>query len=154
MKGFKIMPMRHEDLSEVIYADNMIFGHTLSFETLKNELDINPFAHYFVMRDTATGNLSGHVSVWIDSPNAQILNLYILPEYQGKKLGDDLIAFCINYLDKFHVENITLEVRPSNFKAIQLYEKYGFHKATIRKNYYDNGEDALLMLKKCEVMDK
>ncbi len=154
MMGFKIMPMRHQDLAEVIFADKMVFGHTLGFETLINELDVNPFAHYFVMRDMTTGNLAGHVSVWIDSPNAQILNLYILPEHQGKSLGDELLEFCINYLEKFNVENITLEVRPSNFKAIQLYEKYGFHQAAVRKNYYDNGEDALLMLKKCEVIDK
>lgn len=153
MMRFKIMPMRHEDLTDVINADKEIFRHTLGFEMLKNELDINPFAHYFVMREMTTGNLSGHVSLWVDVPNAQILNLYVLPEYQGKKLGDKLIEFCIDYIDKFHVENITLEVRQSNFKAIQLYEKYGFRQAAVRKNYYDNGEDALLMLKKCEVID-
>jgi ribosomal-protein-alanine N-acetyltransferase len=40
----------------------------------------------------------------------------------------------------------TLEVRPSNQAAIQLYEKFGFGVVSRRKNYYqDNREDALLM---------
>jgi ribosomal-protein-alanine N-acetyltransferase len=40
-----------------------------------------------------------------------------------------------------------LEVRASNESAIKLYEKFGFEKVTIRKNYYGN-EDAILMRKK------
>ena len=41
-------------------------------------------------------------------------------------------------------KDITLEVRESNYPAINLYKKFGFTKLAIRKNYYKN-EDALLM---------
>ena len=37
-----------------------------------------------------------------------------------------------------------LEVRNSNIPAQKLYEKHGFKQITIRKNYYDNSEDALI----------
>jgi ribosomal-protein-alanine N-acetyltransferase len=41
---------------------------------------------------------------------------------------------------------LTLEVRPSNSAAIELYERLGFMTAGMRRRYYqDNGEDALIM---------
>jgi ribosomal-protein-alanine N-acetyltransferase len=40
----------------------------------------------------------------------------------------------------------TLEVRPSNQPAIELYERAGFRPEGTRRRYYqDNGEDALVM---------
>jgi ribosomal-protein-alanine N-acetyltransferase len=41
---------------------------------------------------------------------------------------------------------MTLEVRPSNYGAIALYERFGFLRAGTRRRYYqDNGEDAVIM---------
>ena len=40
----------------------------------------------------------------------------------------------------------TLEVRPSNREAIDLYERFGFRSAGLRPRYYqDTGEDAMIM---------
>ena len=44
-------------------------------------------------------------------------------------------------------ENSTLEVRVSNTVAINLYKSFGYEIVTTRKRYYENGEDAYLMLK-------
>ena len=44
------------------------------------------------------------------------------------------------------MNNITLEVRSDNKKAIHIYEKYGFKKVTTRKKYY-NDTDGILMEK-------
>ena len=41
---------------------------------------------------------------------------------------------------------MTLEVRASNDAALQLYRRFGFAPAGVRKAYYsDNGEDALVL---------
>ena len=41
---------------------------------------------------------------------------------------------------------MTLEVRPTNYGAIALYERFGFLRAGTRRRYYqDNGEDAVIM---------
>ena len=46
------------------------------------------------------------------------------------------------------IEAFTLEVRATNMPAIKLYEKLGFTKAGIRKNFYENPkEDAIIMWK-------
>ena len=41
---------------------------------------------------------------------------------------------------------VVLEVRPSNYPAIALYESFNFRVAGRRRGYYyDTGEDALVM---------
>jgi ribosomal-protein-alanine N-acetyltransferase len=49
-------------------------------------------------------------------------------------------------LQKYPKYEVFLEVRISNFPAINLYKKFGFVTINIRKNYYEN-EDALLMMR-------
>ena len=44
--------------------------------------------------------------------------------------------------------SITLEVRPSNFAAQELYRGFGFRAVALRRGYYqDTGEDALVMMR-------
>jgi ribosomal-protein-alanine N-acetyltransferase len=140
--------MQYDDVNQVVIYDREVIGHTLGKDTILNELSENPFAHYFVMEDETTHVFLGMISLWIDSPKAQIINIYVLPKYQSLGFGSVLFDFFLDYVKSYEVDEVTLEVRPSNLKAIHLYEKYGFTQVSIRRNYYDNGEDAYLMLKR------
>ena len=75
--------------------------------------------------------------------NAEIIDIYVTPEYRRKGIAKELMN---KIIDDEQVKNITLEVNINNKNAILLYNSLGFKEATIRKGYY-NGEDALLMLK-------
>ena len=57
------------------------------------------------------------------------------------------MADAISRIKSAECENITLEVRVSNVVAINLYKSVGFNIVATRKKYYENGEDAYLMLK-------
>ena len=46
---------------------------------------------------------------------------------------------------------INLEVRESNISAIKLYKKFGFEVCGLRKKYYNNTENAILMKKALEL---
>ena len=50
-------------------------------------------------------------------------------------------------MQKQRVEFITLEVRKGNFAAIALYKKEGYDEITVKKMYYDDGEDAIYMMR-------
>ena len=45
------------------------------------------------------------------------------------------------------LKKITLEVKASNTKALNFYYKNGFTKIDVRKKYYKDGEDALVLMK-------
>lgn len=48
-----------------------------------------------------------------------------------------------------YISEIFLEVRESNIPAISLYEKCGFEKLSVRKNFYENPpENAVVMVRK------
>ena len=69
-------------------------------------------------------------------------------EKDGKIVGyiDWWIEACIRDANEKECETLSLEARVSNTPAISLYHSYGFIDAAIRKRYYENGEDAILMV--------
>ena len=73
---------------------------------------------------------------------ADIQDVFVEPDYRRRGIANKMLT---ELLKTLQVNAITLEVRESNVPAIALYEKYGFEAVHIRKNYYKNGEDALLM---------
>jgi ribosomal-protein-alanine N-acetyltransferase len=75
--------------------------------------------------------------------NAEIIDIYVTPEYRRKGIAKKLMNTIIDNKD---VKNITLEVNINNKNAILMYNSLGFKETTLRKGYY-NGEDAFLMLK-------
>ena len=78
--------------------------------------------------------------------NIDILYIVVKKDYQQRKIASCLLDYMISDVEDT-VKLITLEVRKSNFKALNLYKKFGFEIVNIRKNYY-NGEDAYLMGRK------
>jgi ribosomal-protein-alanine N-acetyltransferase len=68
------------------------------------------------------------------------------PDYRGRGVGELLLSSLIDVSYEIGARVVTLEVRVSNSIAQNLYRKYGFREAGIRKRYYsDNHEDALIM---------
>ena len=79
-------------------------------------------------------------------PEAELCDIATSPDFRKKGVADSLLAAFIGGEGAGKIGDIYLEVRRSNAAAISLYEKYGFLKIGIRKNYYsDPREDALLM---------
>ena len=80
------------------------------------------------------------------SPEAHILSISVRNEMQSKGIGTLLLKSMLDQCKVMNYKKIFLEVRVSNLRAINFYEKFGFSKDAIRNNYYtDNSEDALLM---------
>lgn len=76
-----------------------------------------------------------------------ILDVAVAKELQSKGLGSLMLYRIIRSNAKRGIRYYFLEVRASNKIAINLYKKFGFKIFMIRKNYYDDGEDALCMAK-------
>ena len=72
----------------------------------------------------------------------EIMKIGVQKEERNKGIGKDLIRY---YLENY-TKNLFLEVRESNENAQKFYENIGFKAVGKRKNYYSNGETAILML--------
>ena len=82
------------------------------------------------------------------SGEVHIMNICVLPKYRRRGIGEKLLLALISRGEGKNSEGYTLEVRAGNAPAISLYEKHGFVSSGIRKGYYSNGEDAVIMWKK------
>lgn len=81
---------------------------------------------------------------------ATLMDIGLSPTSRGKGFGNALMVHFLEQCRQRDCDVVWLEVRLSNEPAINLYEKYGFIRVEIRKNYYktENGnEDALIMKK-------
>lgn len=81
-------------------------------------------------------------------PDFTLMDICVKPSLQGKGIAKQLLTYFIEYGEQHNAQNLFLEVRESNTRAIKLYEHVGFIEMSVRKNYYpsDNGfEDAILM---------
>lgn len=139
---------RKMDLSDVPYVYNeeiKIFGKSLGEKTLYNEIMYNDMSKYFIA--LVDGKRAGYVGSWMTLPNAEILNMFVSEKYRGLGIGKELMGKVIEVCNELEIDNLTLEVRESNLFAIKIYETLGFKVAALRKNYYSNGENALLMIK-------
>lgn len=140
-----IRPMKLEDIDAIVHLDRLILGQSLGEAAFEEELKDNPLNRYFVMEDE-TGEIVGHIGLWLDPPLAQVLNFYVVPSLRNQGLGTELFTFALEECRRLGVDTVTLEVRPTNHSAIRFYQRFGFFKAAVRKQYYADGQDADLML--------
>ncbi|XRO76798.1 ribosomal protein S18-alanine N-acetyltransferase [Methanocaldococcus sp. 10A] len=91
----------------------------------------------------------GYILGTMDWGNGHIVSLAVKKEYRGLGIGTALLKTLENYY--FNVANcnyIVLEVRVSNIVARKFYYKMGYKDRKLIPKYYEDGEDAILMIKK------
>lgn len=140
-----IKEMSLDDLGQVCQLEKELFPSSpWKKEDYLYELEKNVFAHYRVL--TLNEKIIGYVGLWIIYEQMQITTLGVAKEYQSLGYGHQLLSYSIQEAKENGCEMISLEVRPSNERAMKLYESHGFKKVALRKNYYEDHEDAYLMV--------
>ena len=137
-----IREMRIEDLDVIYNLECLLFKESAwPKETLKSDMEMFEFDVLEV-----DGEIVGYCSLSLNGDFADVLNIGVHPNHRRQGYGSLLMKHMIEIADLNDVKNITLEVRVSNESAIALYESLGFCKVAKRKQYYQDGEDAHLMI--------
>lgn len=145
MSGEKVRlrPMQLEDVDAVWAVDQAAFEQSWSREAFVNELTLNRSAYYLVLEED--GNICGYCGFWLIVDEAHITNIAVHPDQQGKGYGLRLMGAVMLLAHSLGARQMTLEVRVSNEKAQNLYRKLGFVGQGVRRQYYADLEDALIM---------
>ncbi len=80
--------------------------------------------------------------------DCDLLIIAVLPEYRGNGIGKTLLKRLLSGAKRRGARRMLLEVRESNVVAQELYRSQGFEFLSVRKKYYPDGENALVMAKK------
>ena len=103
--------------------------------------------NFFVLGAYSGGLLAGCILYSVAADTADIEIVATDPDLRRKGIGAALIREAEIRLSESGVSKVFLEVRAGNEPAVSLYEKCGFIRISVRKKYYKDGEDALLMVK-------
>lgn len=139
-----VRKMEFRDIKKVVELEEKYLLESLGEKLLASELSEknNGVSFYVIENDDV---VIGYIGRYYFFHEAEVLNFVVDESYQrqgyGQKLFDKMVK------DMKDVKKITLEVRASNIKGINFYTKNGFKQVGVRKKYYKNGEDALLLLK-------
>ena len=87
----------------------------------------------------------GFVALRLAVDVGEILNVAVSPAYCRQHIGEELLRRCLAWASSRGVEQITLEVGAGNLPALCLYYKLGFVQVGVRKNFYQNNEDAFIL---------
>lgn len=79
-------------------------------------------------------------------PLGHIKDIAVHPDRRGEGLGSMILGRALGILESNGAASVKLEVRASNDKAISLYKNYGFEYLRTVPRYYDDGEDALILV--------
>ena len=100
-------------------------------------------AYYLIARDVDRDNLIvAYAGCWVLANEGHITNVAVDPDYQGQGLGRRLMNELTSRVKAMGVDSMTLEVRPSNTVAINLYTSLGFRSVGQRPKYYTNPVEA------------
>ena len=139
----QITKMKITDAQELAELDKICFAVPWSKKSFEEEAQ-NSLATYYLAKDE--DKIIGYCGVWKVSGEGQITNIAVLPEYRKQRVASKMLEKIIEECKDTY--QVILEVRESNIPAICLYEKYGFKKAGIRKNFYHSPlENGITMIR-------
>jgi ribosomal-protein-alanine N-acetyltransferase len=161
-----VAPMTPDDLDEIMPLERQCFADPWTRRMYLSDLTTNEAATYLVVRRTiddrpstiintvrseGTSIVRGRSSIvayggfWLLLDEAHIATVASHPDLRGCGLGQWLMLALLDAAMARGAVTSTLEVRAGNLPAKRLYEKLGYEVAGVRKRYYRDGEDGLIM---------
>ena len=98
---------------------------------------------YIVVKES--NEILGFAGIWISPTDVELMNIVIKKDKRNKGIGKKILDEIINLAKSTNLEYLTLEVNEKNVIACKLYKNAGFNVIGIRKKYYNNTDNAIIM---------
>jgi len=146
---FVLRPMTLDDLPQVYRIELDSFALPWPFNSYVFEVTKSRVSRCFVATtndDKDRKKILGMIVIYLIEDEAHVATFAVHPEHRRNGVGWRLLLHALKDTCQEGATHAFLEVRAGNESAVKLYEKFGFVRVGVRKNYYsDNHEDAILM---------
>lgn len=140
----QIVAMRRRHLRSVLRIETQVYPRPWSTGLYLSELALRSTRAYYVAR--AQGVVIGYGGLMVSGDDGHITTLAVDPEWHRRKVATRLLLTLAGEAIVRQVTSLTLEVRVGNVAAQELYRRFGFAPAGVRKRYYvETNEDAIVM---------
>lgn len=140
---FEIQDINIADISRLIEIEKNLFVDPWPSEIFMFLISGNDLAKGVY----SNGELIAYIFALWEYDTCHIANIAVHAHYQRNGFGRMLLTDIIQRACYKGMKNVTLEVRASNFAAIGFYLNSGFERYGVYKNYYNDGETALILRK-------
>lgn len=139
-----LRPITAKDLGAISVIEQEAYQYPWPLEVFQGCLRVG-YCSWLLEQD-ARIDAYGILSVAVQE--AHLLNLCVRREVQGNGLGARMLAHLLQVARSHDAEQMFLEVRRSNVRALKLYQASGFAQIGVRKAYYpaeEGREDAMVL---------
>ncbi len=133
-----------EDIAKIVTIENACFSDAWNEEAFAAVCRY-PVLHGLVIEED--GEVVGYCCTQVVFEDAELQNIAVTPTMRGRGYATKLLTAAEEHAKTLGAEKCFLEVRCSNAPAIGLYKKFGYEEIGVRKGYYGDGEDAIVMTK-------
>ena len=144
-----VEPMRKRHLRQVLLIESSAYPKPWTRAVFESELAQvrDGSRHYVVARSGR--DVVGYAGLWFvrdpDGDQAHVTNIVVDPGHRRRGIARRLMLQLADRAIQDGCVAWTLEVRASSTGAQELYRRFGFAPAGVRKRYYENNEDAIVM---------
>jgi ribosomal-protein-alanine N-acetyltransferase len=152
----KLEPLTYQDIPRCVAIERQVFAGDSPWNSQAFQAELKAGYFYLVAR-TDEEAVAGYAGLAIsgreNDRDAELHTIAVDPAYQGRGIGTALLKSVLAHADQLSAP-IFLEVRTDNSTAFSLYERYGFSRIGLRKNYYrPSGADAFVMKREAVAID-
>ena len=140
-----IEPLRRRHLKAVMPIEEALYPRPWTLGVFHAEIDLVRHDHRYYIAGIINNELVGYAGLLFTPDDAHVTNIAVSPAWQRRGIATDLLLELAWKARERTCSALTLEVRVSNEPAQELYRRFGFVPAGVRKKYYENVEDAIVM---------
>ncbi|MDQ2051190.1 ribosomal protein S18-alanine N-acetyltransferase [Natronolimnohabitans sp. A-GB9] len=147
--GLSIRPAKRADLLAVVRIENESFPQPWPYDAFERFLG-EPGFLVAVQNGEIAGYVVADVNRNFGRQLGHVKDIAVDPDCRGSGIGTALLRRSLAVLAAHGADSVKLEVRRSNEGAKRLYREFDFEPLRRVPGYYENGEDAIVMVRKLE----
>jgi ribosomal-protein-alanine N-acetyltransferase len=158
MSPFWVEAATEQDIEALLIVERECFSHPWTARGFREALD-PARGRSLILRapheptDPVRGIL-GYCVFELVVDEMHIHNLAVRPPHRGKGLGRFLLRLGLELGARGGAREVYLEVRQSNWAALQLYRSFGFETVSLRRDYYDRPREDALVLRRAALTEE
>ena len=134
-----------KDYEEIMEIHNLSFDNKWTIQNIETMCKVENYSFIIIKTNN---EIIGYVILYDTLDSFDLFEIAVKIKYRNQGLGTELLKALF---EKCTGRDIFLEVNEINVKALGLYEKNGFVRISLRKNYYKDNKNAIIMVKKYDV---
>jgi ribosomal-protein-alanine N-acetyltransferase len=140
-----ISHMQRRHIRSVMTIEEQVYPRPWTPKVFEEEIAMMNQKHRFYLVAHVGNEIVGYGGLLFAGDDAHITNLAVNPTWHRRGVATELLLELAWEARVRKFSALTLEVRHTNLAAQDLYRRFGFAPAGVRKKYYENTDDAIVM---------